>query len=1146
MRKNQRVFALLVFLLFLMVVSVILLKENLFSLQVVKKETFVQKNNQENSNGSLKKGDFPLYSPSSISIKKNSPGLGMEQYKKTALKKVSQMQMPFIANQGQVANKNVCFYVKTLGGTLFVTREGEMVYSLPAEGEKKDLARSKSPVEEPKIGPVKKEEKNSPKGWTLKETLVAAQRAEPKGINKAETKINYFIGTDQTLWKNDIATYESVNWGEVYPGIEFSLKASGKNVEKIFTVQPGVDYQAIRLKMEGAKSIRVNDQGELEIETGLGVVRFTSPLAYQEKKGQKEYVQVAYYVEKDNYGFTVRDYDKSYPLIIDPLLASTFMGGSFSEGAYGIALDDLGNVYVTGITSSVDYPTTPGAYNTTYNNVHDIFVSKLNPNLSTLLASTFIGGSDDDYSTSLVINNSGHVYVTGRTWSADYPTTPGAYNTTYYSSVDAFVSKLDANLSTLLASTYIGGGSDQAWALALDSLGNVYVAGDTYSSSYPITPGAYDRTHNGAYDVFVSKLDANLSTLLASTFIGGAGTDCATSLFIDSLGYVYVAGYTESVSFPYYPTTANAYDTTFNGNVDVFVSKLDSDLSRLLASTFLGGSGVDRANSLALDNSGNVYVAGITSSTDYPTTPRAYDKTYNGGIYDVFVSKLDTDLSNLLASTFLGGNNVDGHDPAGTDAVLLSLDNLGNVYAAGLTYSADYPTTAGAYNPTYNTGSGEGDVFISKLDADLNNLLASTFLGGSSWDCPLALTLNRSGNVYVAGTTNSTDFPLTPGAYGMTPNGYEDVFVSMFTGDLSGVPNISISPPSYNFGSISAGSSSAPQTFTVTNTGNGTLVMGAITLTGTDPSQFNIRHDRVSGKNIAPGANKTVQVVFSPTSGGSKSATLSFPSNDPDTPELTVNLYGTGVVYTMSGKITLWGIGLSGVTVNLTGTSWATTTTNANGDYIFTGLSNGGYTITPSLAGYTFTPLFISITISDANVTGQNFTATPISTHTISGKITRWVYGFSGVTVILTGTVSAATTTNLYGKYTFTNIPYGSYTINPCKKGFMFSPASRNVIIAGADVTGQDFAAKSASYTIFGKVTKADGKAFSGVTITLVDGGCTHTTTTNFYGNYSFRVPDGTFTLTPSKTGYSFSPTSQTIVVSGANQTRINFSQTPP
>lgn len=387
------------------------------------------------------------------------------------------------------------------------------------------------------------------------------------------------------------------------------------------------------------------------------------------------------------------------------LLASTFLGGSGGDSASALALDAQGNVYVAGGTGSADFPTA-GAYDGSYNGNGDAFVSKLSSDLGSLLASTFLGGSNNDSADTLKLDAQGNVYIAGLA-GYGFPTTPGAYDLTFNGGFyDAFVSKLNGNLTFLLASTFLGGNGDyeRATTLTVDGHGDVYVAGWTYSANFPSTLGSYDTSFNGGdVDAFVSKLKGDLTSLFASTFLGGTDADYAYALVHDAQGSVYVTGLTWSNNFP---TVLGAYDRWHGGYDDVFVSKLNGNLSNLIVSTFLGGSIRDSAFTLALDSQGNVYVAGSTLSSDFPVTPEAYDTTHNSIFKsDAFVSKLNGNLSTMLFSTFLGGSDGDR-----TNA--LALDARGNVYVAGETASADFPTTAGAYDGSYNSSV---DAFVSKL-----------------------------------------------------------------------------------------------------------------------------------------------------------------------------------------------------------------------------------------------------------------------------------------------------------------------------------------------------------------------------------------------------------------------------------------------
>lgn len=325
------------------------------------------------------------------------------------------------------------------------------------------------------------------------------------------------------------------------------------------------------------------------------------------------------------------------------------------------------------------------------------------------MASTFIGGSTHELANALAIDPLGNIFIAGYTNSVDFPATTGAYNQSFGGQYDVFVSKLNSNLSTLTASTYIGGVDswEKATAIAIDSSSSILISGYTSYAGYPTTPGAYDTSYNSGHDVFISKLDNNLTSLISSTLIGGSGNEVASSsLVLDATGNVYITGYTDTAD---YPTTAGTYDQAFSGQYDVFISKLDNSLSHLLGSTFIGGSGAEFDPSLTIDSTGNVYVAGATNSSNFPTKSRSYDRTYNG-VMDVFISKLNSDLTSLLSSTYIGGSDYDHADG-------IAVNSSGNVYIAGSTMSFNYPTTSGSFDTSFN---GDHDVFISLIDSNLS------------------------------------------------------------------------------------------------------------------------------------------------------------------------------------------------------------------------------------------------------------------------------------------------------------------------------------------------------------------------------------------------------------------------------------------
>jgi hypothetical protein len=386
------------------------------------------------------------------------------------------------------------------------------------------------------------------------------------------------------------------------------------------------------------------------------------------------------------------------------LVYSTFLGGAGNDVGEGIVLDRAGRAYIAGRTDSADFPTTAGAFDTTQNGGSDVFVAKLNRAGDALAYSTFVGGAGQDRGLDISADPAGNAYITGSAGPGNFPTTPGAFDTTYNGGLsDVFVAKLNATGSALVYSTFLGGfGGEFGEGLAVDEAGQAYVAGLTDSTDFPTTRGAFDRTYNGGgSEAFVTKLNATGSALPYSTFLGGAVYDEGFGLALDPVGNAHVTGFTGSADFP---ATAGAFDTTYNGGLDVFVSVLNAAGSALLYSTFLGGTGSESANAIVLDRSGNTYVTGGTGSADFPATAGAFDTTYNGG-YDVFVSVLNAVGSALVYSTFLGGVDRD-------EGVGIALGRTGNAYVTGSTSSPKFPTTAGAFDRTLGGGS---DAFVTML-----------------------------------------------------------------------------------------------------------------------------------------------------------------------------------------------------------------------------------------------------------------------------------------------------------------------------------------------------------------------------------------------------------------------------------------------
>ncbi len=718
------------------------------------------------------------------------------------------MPLRFEVNQGQT-DKRVRFISRGLGYTLFLTsRKAVLVLAAPAAKQRASGERSRpeaaaSPRTPPVVVGLELTGANSHAAITEEDPL--------------PTKSNYFIGNDPNKWRNNIPNYAKVRYRDVYPGIDLIYYGNQRRLEHDFVVAPDADPSQITLGLRGVTNLRI-DSGDLVMSTAGGELRLLKPEIYQVVNGARRIVPGGYALKGENrVGFDVAEFDRRRPLVIDPVLSySTYLGGSGNgfdgDEGLGIAVDSSGNAYLTGETTSANFPTTTGAFQTTLNGgtcsyvggtgtCSNVFVTKLNSTGTALLYSTYLGGptslNHGDVGRAIVVDSSGNAYVTGSTDSADFPTTSGAYQTTYpggiyapgctnndCDSVNAFVTKLNPTGAALLYSTYLGGGGssstgDYGDSIAVDSSGNAYVTGSTGSNNFPTTSGAFQTTLSGGFagNAFVTKLNSTGTALLYSTYLGGPNNgsngDGGAGIAVDSSGNAYVAGYTASISFP---TTSGAFQTTLatslNGGLNAFVTKLNSTGTALLYSTYLGGSVTDSADGIALDSSGNAYVAGFTDSTNFPTTSGAF-QTSNNGISspccsgNAFVTKLNPTGTALLYSTYLGGTSEYGDSAYG-----IALDSSGNAYVIGRAASTNFPITPNALQTTLATSVTGGDnAFVTELNSTGTALLYSTYLGGSTADEGYGIALDSSGSIYVIGITVSTDFPITSGAFQTTLGG---------------------------------------------------------------------------------------------------------------------------------------------------------------------------------------------------------------------------------------------------------------------------------------------------------------------------------------------------------------------------------------
>ncbi len=464
------------------------------------------------------------------------------------------------------------------------------------------------------------------------------------------------------------------------------------------------------------------------------------------------------------------------------LIYSTYLGGSDTDSYVSTAMtvDADGNVYVAGYTLSSDFPTTPGSVYESYNGSYaNAFITKFDPTGKELLWSTYLGGSGTDICTAIAVDADENVYVAGYTRSANFPTTPGAYDISYNGSSDAFVTKLNPAGTEILWSTYLGGSGWESNAnptIAVDAERNVYITGATTSYDFPTTFGAYDTSRDGGDDAFVSKLNSTGMELIYSTYLGGSLGDRGHAIVVDSDGNLYVTGFTTSSDFPTTPGAYGSYDGSY---MYVFVTKLNSTGTDLIYSTYLVGGGSFPANigyGIAVDSDGNAYVTGEVGR-GLPTTPGAYNTVGEA----VFVTKLNPTGTDLVYSTYLTGEEPRGEPQplVGGKGRAIAIDIDGNAYVVGNIYG-EFPTTLGAHAASSSGGSvyGYGDAFITKLNSTGTGLIYSTYLGGSESDAAFAVAVDADGNILVVGATDSDDFPTTPDAYDTSHDGGGDVFIT--------------------------------------------------------------------------------------------------------------------------------------------------------------------------------------------------------------------------------------------------------------------------------------------------------------------------------------------------------------------------------
>lgn len=737
----------------------------------------------------------------------------------------------------------------------------------------------------------------------------ASPKTRIEGDSAQSSFSNYFVGNDPRKWRTHVPHFGEVRYRDVYPGIDLVFRSNPQSLEYDFLLAPYAQADPISIQLGGianTHSLRMGEDGSVALQLAGGKVVMQRPAVYEGRgcssgpngpevaaregpachllAGGAFVIRERDHGEAPTIGFALPDYDHSQPLVIDPVVAfSTFLGGRTDDGANGVALDLLGNIYVTGTTNSPNFPVTNGALQSNLAGNQDIFVTKLAADGSHLIYSTYLGGSNSEFAHGIAVDSSGDAYVTGETYSTDFPIVNAFQSTSQVGA--GFVSKLSADGSTLVYSTYLGGSLEGATnAVAVDSAGEAIVAGRTYSTDFPVL-----NTFQPAHATDSGDSDATLTKLSAS------GSSLVFSTYLGGNSNDFARGvaldasgniYVAGLTFSSdFPTVAGSFETTYSDTPGGtgFVSKFNPTGSQLTYSTFLAGSNI---NAVAVNGLSQAFVTGNASSA-LPTTVGAFQTTTPNpfiGAGAGFVTGFNTSGSGLVYSTFLGGNNGDAGNA-------IAIDSSNDVYVTGETFSTNFPMQA-SVQPAY---AGSGDAFVSELDPSGSQLIFSTLLGGGAQgygtDEGFGIVVDTSDNVVAAGSTNAPDFPVL-NAWQPALAGFGNAFVTKFT--HAPAPVLSLSAPNLTFAPQVVTIKGAAQTLTLQNLGNANLSVSQVAVTG----DYSVSNSCTAA--VAPNSSCHLGVTFTPTAPGDRPGTLSIYSNATLQPDV-VQLDGTGQDFQFGG-----------------------------------------------------------------------------------------------------------------------------------------------------------------------------------------------------------------------------------------------------
>jgi hypothetical protein len=1094
------------------------------------------------------------------------------------------LALSFEANQGQV-DEGVRFLARGDGYSLFLTESGAIL----ALDAKSSCSRRVRPSG---LDTMRPGDKCTPTQDLVRIRMSAAtgnslavmKRSGVFGENELAGTVNYFLGNDPSRWHAGIHTFAKVRYSELYPGIDLVYYGNQHQLEYDFVVAPGANPAAIQMKLDAESPVRlrVKANGDLAVIGTHGQVVLHKPLVYQESGDERHLVAASFRVLAGNtVAFRLGKYDVTRSLVIDPVLSySTYLGGSGAVPSYGvppgdygsgIAVDSTGSAYVVGTTYSTDFPVTSLAYQTKPKipaslGGSAVFISKLNATGTGLVYSTYLGGSgwggNGDSGASIALDSENNAYLTGYTFSSDFPVTTGAY--TSASSIpnlgypNLFITKLNPSGTTLVYSATIGPGHGQG--IAIDSAGDAFVAGETVFGSYPTTTGAYQSKTAGAFyngfntpNVVITKLNPTGTSLMYSTFLGGSGYttyasgdffagDSGNAIAVDQAGNAYVTGNTSSSNFP---VTAGAFQTSYDGaqaatlinTPNAFVSKLNAAGSALVYSTYLGGTGApasiydgvgiygngDQGFAIAVDSGGDAVVGGSTYSTNFPVTSGILS-TLGSSNGAGFVTKLNAAGSGLAYSTYVGSS--------GASVTSLVLDSTDAAYLTGAA-GTNFPLTPNAL-PSQGCCA-----FIAKMNPTGTGFAYATLLGGTGTAATSAVAIDSSLGVYVTGNTSETNFPTTPGAFQTVNNASKNATTNGFVTKISIPTQVSNYFATTTTGTLSSSLLGPGQleslVVTVTSAAGGTVPTGSVILTPLIGSAAFPRTSlTLNSSGVAQGSSSTLPIGFyylNVSYGGDAThlpsvTTVQFRVQGP--PALIAVYQPYNGTYGQSSELILTvmdatGFPLQGVTVEFSGTnlqfSSPTAVTVAYGNVFekVTASKAGTFAASVTAPGskaasnfsMVFQQAYLNLTLKP--VSRLYGAANPSSPYSLSGLV-----GADTVTVALQTT---ATATSPVGVYPVTATISGPDAAN---YNLGVNASTLTVVKAPLIVTGLEY------YSTYGQTPTAPAsyglKGFvNGDTASVVTGApvlSITATAKSAPGYYPITVAVGTL----SATNYSFDP----------------------